>query len=146
MSYLLKLTEDMKKAMKSKEKDKLTTIRMIITDLNNEKIKLQVAELNTEQEEVVLNRFIKKLDKEIEAYAEVSKDHSKQDAEKALILSYLPKKLTEEEIVSIIEEVIYEVDAVSKSDMGKVMTVLKQKFGNNADMGFVSKTVNSKLS
>ena len=145
MSYLEKLTADMKVAMREKDKDKLSTIRLVITDLKNEQIKFKAELLTTEQEEIVLNRYIKKLEKEIESYVEVGKDTTKQEAEKELILSYLPKKLTEAEIVAIIDETISEVGATSKKEMGKVMTALKQKFQNNADMSLVSKLVNTKL-
>lgn len=146
MSYLVKLTEDLKQAMKDKDVAKRDTIRLVITDLKNEKIKLKVEELTLEQEEIVLNRYIKKLEKEMEAYVEVGKETSKQEAEKALVLSYLPEKLSEDEIIAIIDQAIAEVGATSKREMGKVMAALKQKFNNNADMGFVSKTVNAKLS
>lgn len=144
--YTKKLQQDMKEAMRNKEKEKLQTIRMVITQLKNEQIKLKVVELDKDQEEVVLNRYAKQVEDEIVEYSKVGKSTEKQENEKALILSYLPTKLTNQEIKDLVYQVVNEVGAQTMKDMGKVMAAIKDKVGNNADMGVVNVEVKALLS
>jgi len=144
--YTKKLQQDMKEAMRNKEKEKLQTIRMVITQLKNEQIKLKVAELDKDQEEVVLNRYAKQVEDEIVEYSKVGKSTEKQENEKALILSYLPTKLTNQEIKDLVYQIVNEVGAQTMKDMGKVMAAVKDKVGNNADMGVVNTEVKALLS
>lgn len=145
MSYYEKLSNDIKQAMKDKDTQKRDTLRLIVTDLKNEQINLSKTELTKDEEETILKRYLKKLENEMATYKKLGKPTEKQEVEKELVLSYLPKQLTEDEIVVIVKDTITEVEATSKKDMGKVMAALKNKFSNNADMGFVSKTVQQLL-
>lgn len=146
MSYYEKLNADIKQAMRDKDKQKRDTLRLVVTDLKNEQIKLGVVELSEDEGAAVLNRYVKKLENEIATYVKLGQPIEKQEVEKELILSYLPKRLNEEEIELIVKETIIDVGAESQKDFGKVMGALKSKFNNNADMGVVNKTVKKLLS
>lgn len=139
------INNDIKQAMKSKDTQKRDTLRLIVSQLKNEQIKVGT-ELKKEDEETIINKYFKDLNEEIEEHLKLGLSVDKQMVEKELILSYLPTQLTEDEIVLIVKDVIVELGAGSKKDMGKVMSTLQGKFSNNADMGFVSKTVLQLLS
>lgn len=145
MSYYTDLNNDIKQAMRDKDTQKRDTLRLIVTDLKNEQIKLG-RELDQTEEEAMLKRYLKKLENEMATYVKLGQSIEKQETEKKLVLSYLPQQLTEDEIVTIVKDTISEVEATSKKDMGKVMAALKTKFSNNADMGIVSKAVQQLLS
>jgi uncharacterized protein YqeY len=124
-------------AMKNKDKAKRTTLQLLLAKLEKEQIALQT-ELTKEQIEVVINRSLKELDKEIESYKAVSRETTSQEAEKKLLLSYLPKQLTENEIraeVKLANKLVE--DGVTKN----AMQYLSNKLQGKANMGLVSKIV-----
>lgn len=134
---LEQIKADRIKAMKEKDKAKRTTLQLLLAKLEKEQIALQT-ELTKEQIEVVINRSLKELDKEIESYKAVSRETTSQEAEKKLLLSYLPKQLTEDEIraeVKLANKLVE--DGVTKN----AMQYLSNKLQGKANMGLVSKIV-----
>lgn len=110
MSNLLtKIKTDLMSAMKSKEKDKLSTLRLLVAGIEKEAIqmKLPSSELSDSQIEAVVSKELKKLDAEIDSYKKVGKSTESQDKEKELLNSYMPEPYTEEQVVAIVEEAIY---------------------------------------
>lgn len=148
MSLLERLNNDMKQAMKSKEKEKLTVIRMVKASLQNEAIKLQVSELSTDDELTVLSREVKQRKDSLHEFIKAGRDDlvDKLKAEIVILEEYLPKQLTEEELTEIVKETISEVNASSKADMGKVMSAIMPKVKGKADGGLVNRLVQQHLS
>jgi uncharacterized protein len=147
MSLLERLNNDMKQAMKNKEKDKLTVIRMVKASLQNEAIKLQ-HELSGDDELTVLSREVKQRKDSLLEFEKAGREDlvDKLKAEMVILEEYLPKQLSEEELVAIVKETIAEVQVSSKSEMGKVMSALMPKIKGKADGGFVNRLVQQYLS
>uniref|UniRef100_UPI00128FD739 GatB/YqeY domain-containing protein n=1 Tax=Bacillus thuringiensis TaxID=1428 RepID=UPI00128FD739 len=128
MSLLGRLNDDMKQAMKNKQKEKLTVIRMVKAALQNEGIKLQHT-LTEEEEITVLAREVKQYKDSLLEFKKAGREDlvNKLQSEIQILSAYLPEQLTEEELVDVIKQVISEVGATSKADMGKVMTAVIPK-------------------
>ncbi|KAA0549364.1 GatB/YqeY domain-containing protein [Bacillus sp. BGMRC 2118] len=148
MSLLERLNNDMKQAMKSKEKEKLAVIRMVKASLQNEAIKLQVSDLSTEDELTVLSREVKQRKDSLHEFIKAGRDDlvDKLKAELVILEEYLPKQLTEEELSEIVKQTVAEVNASSKADMGKVMSAIMPKVKGKADGGLVNRLVLQHLS
>jgi uncharacterized protein YqeY len=148
MSLLERLNNDMKQAMKSKEKEKLAVIRMVKASLQNEAIKLQTSELSEDTELTVLSREVKQRKDSLLEFIKAGRDDlvDKLKAEIVILEDYLPKQLSEDELTEIVKETISEVNASSKADMGKVMSAIMPKVKGKADGGLVNRLVQQHLS
>jgi uncharacterized protein len=131
------IKEDMKQAMKDKNKVKLSTLRMLLATLENERIKLKVEELNEEQIITCINRNLKQLGQEIDSLTGASRDIDNQLKQKEVLMSYLPEQLTEEEIRYIVIE-LSEMVKTYGGNFGELMKKLSSLKGE-ADMRLVSK-------
>lgn len=142
MSLLERLTEDMKQAMRDKEKDKLSVIRMVKASLQNEAIKLG-HHLSEEEELTVLNRELKQRKDSLLEFENAGRNDlaDKLKDEIQLLMDYMPEQLSEEEIEQIIKETILETNASSKADMGKVMGAIMPKVKGKADGSLVNRLV-----
>lgn len=147
MSLLERLNNDMKQAMKSKDKDKLTVIRMIKASLQNEAIKLG-NELSEEQELTVLSREMKQRKDSLHEFDKAGRPDlvEKLRQELEVVELYMPEQLSEEEVESIVRETIAETGASSKAEMGKVMSAIMPKVKGKADGSLVNKLVQQHLS
>ena len=141
-----KLKKDMIEAMKNKDKEKLTVIRMVKAALDKERIDKK-AEVNDDLLIDVVNKQVKMRNDSLEEFKKANRaDLIKQTEEELEILKdYLPEQLSEEEVITIIEEVINEVNAETIKDMGKVMKEVTPKVKGKTDMKFVSEIIKSKL-
>ncbi|MED3563712.1 GatB/YqeY domain-containing protein [Bacillus xiapuensis] len=148
MSLLERLNNDMKQAMKNKEKDKLSVIRMVKASLQNEAIKLGKNELSEEQELTVLSREVKQRKDSLHEFDKAGREDlvDKLRTELSIVELYLPKQLSEEELSDIVKETIAETGATSKADMGKVMAAIMPKIIGKADGSLVNKLVQQHLS
>lgn len=147
MSLLERLNNDMKQAMKNKEKDKLSVIRMVKASLQNESIKLG-RELSEDEELTVLSREVKQRKDSLHEFDKAGREDlvEKMRSELTHIELYMPKQLSEEELVEIVKETISALGASSKADMGKVMSALMPKVKGKADGSLVNKLVQQHLS
>ena len=122
-----KITEDLKTAMKARDQVRLDTLRAIITEMKNmsiaQKGEGKSGELSEADEVAVLSRARKQRDESIVAFKNGNRPDlaATEEAQLAVILEYLPKQLTLDEVKDIVAKVIAEVGATSKKDMGKVM-------------------------
>lgn len=134
MSLLTMLNEDMKTAMKAREKEKLTVIRMLKSSIQNEQIKLG-KELNDEEELTVLSREMKQRKDSLTEFEKANRDDlvEKVKAEIAIVEKYMPEQLTQEELTTIITEAIQQTGATSMKDFGKIMGVVMPKVKGKAD-------------
>jgi uncharacterized protein YqeY len=147
MSLLERLNNDMKQAMKNKEKDKLSVIRMIKSSLQNEAIKLG-NELSEDQELTVLSREMKQRKDSLNEFEKAGREDlvEKLRTELTFVEVYMPKQLSEEEVTEIVKSAIAEVGATSKAEMGKVMSAVMPKVKGKADGTLVNKLVLQHLS
>ncbi|MBU8879440.1 GatB/YqeY domain-containing protein [Bacillus sp. FJAT-29790] len=147
MSLLERLNDDMKQAMRNKEKVKLTVIRMIKASIQNEAIKLG-AELTEEQELTVLSREVKQRKDSLHEFDKAGREDlvEKIRTELQYVELYMPEQLSEEEVSKIVQETIAETGANSKADMGKVMAAIMPKVKGKADGALVNKLVQQHLS
>ncbi|MBS4217104.1 GatB/YqeY domain-containing protein [Bacillus sp. FJAT-49711] len=148
MSLLERLNEDMKQAMKNKEKEKLSVIRMLKAAMQNEAIKLGRQTLSEEEELTVLSREVKQRKDSLHEFQKANRDDlaEKVQNELAFVDIYMPEQLTDEEVEALVKQAISESGASSKVDMGKVMGILMPKVKGKADGALVSKLVQRHLS
>ncbi|CRK84188.1 GatB/YqeY domain-containing protein [Neobacillus massiliamazoniensis] len=148
MSLLERLNNDMKQAMKNKEKDKLSVIRMVKASLQNEAIKLGKKELSEDEELTILSREVKQRKDSLHEFDKAGRQDlvDKLHTEISILELYLPKQLSEEELLEIVKQTISEVGAKSKAEMGKVMAAIMPKVKGKADGSLVNKFVQQHLS
>lgn len=146
MSLLGKLNDDMKQAMKDKDKLKLSVIRMVKSSVKNEEIN-QGKELTDDQVLTLLNRELKQRRDSLQEFENAGREDLAEQtrAEIEVLLPYLPTQLTEEEIRQIVQESIEQVGATSKKDLGKVMGAIMPKVKGKADGTLVNKIVQELL-
>ncbi|MGG3623767.1 GatB/YqeY domain-containing protein [Bacillus gobiensis] len=148
MSLLERLNQDMKLYMRNREKDKLSVIRMVKASLQNEAIKLKKDGLSEEEELTVLSREVKQRKDSLQEFSNANRSDlvDKVQNELDILEAYLPKQLSEGELLSIVNETISETGASSKAEMGKVMSAIMPKVKGKADGGLVNKLVSQQLS
>ena len=146
MSLVEKLKQDMITAMKEKDKERLTVIRMVKAALDKERID-QKKEINDDLLIDVVNKQTKMRNDSIEEFKKANRTDLVEQAEKelAILKDYLPEQLKEEVVKSIIEEVITSLEATSIKDMGKVMKEVTPKVKGRFDMKTVSEIIKEKL-
>ncbi|ALA24427.1 glutamyl-tRNA amidotransferase [Piscirickettsia salmonis] len=142
----LRLQDDMKTAMRAKQKARLITIRLILAAIKQVEIDGQAA-LNDEKVTVILNKLVKQRKDAITQYqnAERSELAEKEQAELMVIQEYLPEMLSDLDVDQAIERVISTSGATEPKDMGKVMGALKTELGSRADFAKVSAKVKARL-
>ena len=138
--------DDVKVAMRSKDKERLGALRLILAAFKQKEVDERI-ELNDEQCTAILDKMAKQHRDSIEQFGQAKRDDliEKEQQELDIIESYLPSKLSNEEINSLIERGISETSANSLKDMGKVMSFLKPQLQGRADMAEVSKLIKAKL-
>ncbi len=146
MSFLNQLTQDMKDAMKQKDKDRLSVIRMLKASLQNESIKLG-KDLSDDEALTVLSRELKQRNDSLQEFEQAGRDDlaEKTKSEIEIVKAYLPEPLTDDQLEEVVKVTIQEVGASSKADMGKVMQALMPKVKGRADGGKVSSLVQTHL-
>jgi uncharacterized protein len=147
MSLNERLNEDMKQAMRSQEKFKLSVIRMVRASIKNIEID-QKKTLDDNEVLDVLSREIKQRKDSLQEFEKAGRDDLAENlkAEIAILIKYLPQQLSEEEVKVIVQQTIQEVGASSKADMGKVMGALMPKVKGLADGKIVNQFVQQLLS
>lgn len=147
MSLLERLTDDMKQAMRDKDKEKLSVIRMVKAALQNEAIKLG-HDLSDEEELTVLNRELKQRKDSLLEFDNAGRSDlaDKLKVEIEILMNYMPEQLSEEEVEEIVKQTISETNATSKADMGKVMGAIMPKVKGKADGSLVNRLVLKHLS
>ncbi|MBA3925232.1 GatB/YqeY domain-containing protein [Listeria rustica] len=148
MSLLDQLNEDMKQAMRAKEKEKLSVIRMLKAALQNEAIRLGTDDISPEDEITILSREMKQRRDSLTEFKKADRADlvEKLEDEMVIVQSYLPKQLSEEEVAEIVKVTIDEVGATSPADFGKVMTAVMPKVKGKTDGNVVNKFVKQYLS
>jgi uncharacterized protein len=135
MSLLEKLNQDMKQAMKNRDKETLGVIRMIKASIQNESIKLGKDTLSEDEDLTILSREVKQRKDSLQEFKSAGRDDlvKKMETEISIVQRYMPEQLSEEELSEIIQQTIQEVNATTKKDMGKVMSAVMPKVKGKAD-------------
>lgn len=142
-----RIEEDVKAAMRAKDKARLGALRMLLAAIKQQEIDKQVT-LDEAGLIAVLEKMIKQRRDALTQYQNAGRQElaDKEGFEINIIEEYLPPALSEEEIATLVNDAIAEAGATSTKDMGKVMGAIKPKLQGRADMTLVSKLVQSKLS
>lgn len=141
-----KLKQDMVEAMKNKEKERLTVIRMVKAAMDQEHIDRK-KEINDELLIDVVNKQIKMRKDSIVEFEKGGRSDlvEKTQSEIDMLMAYLPEQLSEEEVAKIIDEIFAEVKPESQKDMGKVMKEATARLKGKTDMKEVSNIIKEKL-
>ncbi len=146
-----RINEDIKAAMKAKDQVRLETVRSIKKLLLEKEVELRAKgkdSLSYEDEIAVLSQLAKQRREAIEQYTKAGREDlaDKEKAELAIIETYLPPQLSDEELEAKIDQIIAEVGAKTVKDLGKVMGVAMKELKGKADGKKIQELVKSKLS
>lgn len=146
MSLKQRLTEDMKAAMKSGDKQSLGVIRLINAALKQKEVDERI-ELDDTAVIAVLDKMVKQRRDSVSQYqAAAREDLAQVERDEIVVIErYLPAKLGEAEILAVVDALIAEVGATGPADLGKLMGPLKAKLAGKADMGQVSALAKQRL-
>ncbi|PPB81184.1 hypothetical protein LV82_01226 [Albidovulum inexpectatum] len=151
MTIRERISEALKDAMKSKDADRLSTLRLITAAIRDREIarRGESGEGELDETEVlsILDRMVKQRQESARAYEEGGRLElaEKERAEIRVIEEFLPKRLTEEEVESAIDAAIAETGATGIRDMGRVMAALKAKYAGRMDFGAAGPKVKARL-
>ena len=146
MALKERITEDMKTAMRSGEKDRLAVIRLLQAAIKQREVDERIT-LDDTQITAVLEKMIKQRKESVVAFEKGGRADlvAKENAEIAVLQPYLPAQMSEAELDALIASAIGSSGATSVKDMGKVMALVKPKAAGRADMGAVSARIKQKL-
>ncbi|WP_428242301.1 GatB/YqeY domain-containing protein [Gynuella sp.] len=146
MSLKERLQEEMKSAMRAKDKDRLSTIRLMLAELKRVEVDERI-ELPDERILAILDKMQKQRRDSINQFEQAKREDlaAKERSELEVIAEFLPEPLGEAELNALIDAAIAEVGASSMADMGKVMALVKPKAQGRADMSEISKAVKGRL-
>ena len=142
----LQISEDVKTAMKAREKVRLAALRLMMAEFKKVEVDERV-EIDDPRALEILDRMSKQRRDSLSQYKDAGRDDlvEQEQFELDVIAEYLPAPLSEDELVGLIAAVIAEIGAEGMSDMGKVMGQLKPRVQGRADMGKVSGQVKAAL-
>ena len=146
MSLKDRITEDMKAAMRSGERARLSAIRLILAAIKQREVDERVT-LDDTQVLAVLEKMVKQRRESITQFESGGRADlvAKESAELSVVQSYLPAQLSAAEVTALIEEAIRSTGASSMKDMGKVMAAVKSKAQGRTDMGALSARIKERL-
>ena len=139
MSIKEKINNEYKTALKSKDKNKISTYRLILSGIKDLDISNRSGPNKKETDDEDIKKLLKKMIKQRNESVEIYKKNKREDLFKIeqgeidLLSTYLPKQLSEEETKKICSEIISKVGAQSIKDMGKVMGELKKNYSDSID-------------
>jgi uncharacterized protein YqeY len=142
-----RLTDDMKSAMRAKEKDRLLTVRNILAAIKQQEVDTR-EDLDDTAVLVILDKMCKQRRESITQFSKAGRDDlvAQEELELGFLQIYLPEPLTDDEVQSLIKEAMDATGASSMKDMGKVMAYIKPKAQGRADMGKISGLIKSAIS
>lgn len=142
-----RITEEMKNAMRAGEKERLATIRLILSAIKQREVDERI-QLDDTQVLAVIEKMVKQRKESIAQFESGGRADlvAKEQAEMAVLQTYLPTQMSDAEVDALIAEAVAATGAASIKDMGKVMAAVKAKAQGRADMGAVSARIKQKLS
>jgi len=146
MSLKDTVTEDMKTAMRAKDADRLSTIRMLLAAIKQREVDERIV-LDDAQVVAIVDKLIKQRKDSIAAFEAGGRPElaAKEAAEAAVLQGYLPARLSADDVAAAVAAIVAELGAAGPGDMGKVMGAAKAQLAGKADMGAVSAAVKAAL-
>lgn len=141
-----RLREEMKAAMRAKDKQRLSTIRLIQAEIKRIEVDERI-DVDDDRVLVVMDKMCKQRRDSIQQYTDAGRIELAdiEAAEIVVIQEFLPSQLNQQELADMVADAVASSGAESMKDMGKVMAILKPKLQGRADMGEVSKLIKAKL-
>ncbi len=141
-----RIQDDMKAAMRAKEVDRLSTIRMLLAAMKQKEVDERVV-LDDAAVIAIVDKLIKQRRDSIAAFRQAARDDlvAKETAEVGVLEAYLPARLSTEEVAAAVAALVAELGATGPGDMGRVMAAAKAKLAGNAEMAQVSAAVKAAL-
>lgn len=141
-----RITTDMKDAMRARDRDRLGTIRMLQSAIQQREVD-ERSETTDAMVLAIVEKMVKQRRESVDQYRAGGRDDlaDREEAEIEILSAYLPEPLSEAELDALVEEVVTATGAESMKDMGKVMGELKARAQGRADMAAVSAKVKGKL-
>ena len=146
MSLKERITDDMKAAMKAKEAERLSTIRMLLAAVKQKEVDERVVVDDTMLVAIV-DKLIKQRKDSITAFQQAGRTDlvDKESAEVKVLEAYLPQRMSADEVQAAVNALVGELGAAGPGDMGKVMGAAKARLGGQAEMALVSAAVKQAL-
>jgi uncharacterized protein YqeY len=146
MSLKDRITDDMKAAMKARDSQRLSAIRMLLAAVKQREVDERIV-LDDAQVVAIVDKQIKQRKDSITAFAQASRTDlvEKESAELRVLEGYLPQRLSAAEIATTVARVVSTLGASGPGEMGRVMAAVKADLAGKADMGLVSAAVRAAL-
>ena len=147
MSLKMQIMDELKEAMKSKDQVKLSTLRLLNSQIKNKEIDLRPNPISEEDIVAVIKKSVKQRQDSIEQYQNANRQDlaDVEIAELKILETYLPKMMSEDQVNVLVLEAIKETGATEAKDMGKVMKAVMAKTNGQADNKVVSELVKKNL-
>jgi len=141
-----RIKASMKEAMKARAKERLATIRLILADFKRVEVDERI-EIDDARALLILDKMVKQRRDSTTQFQDAGRDDlaAIEIAEIAIIQEFLPKQLSEDEIIAMIDDALSVIEVKGMAAMGALMGAIKPKLQGRADMGAVSKIVKAKL-
>jgi len=141
-----RITEDMKAAMRAKQTDRLSTIRMLLAACKQKEVDERIA-LDDAMVIGLVDKLIKQRKDSVAAFAQAGRSDlvDKETAEIGVLEAYLPQRLSAQEIADEVSRIVAQTGAKGPADMGKVMGAAKAQLAGKADMALLSAAVKQAL-
>ena len=146
MSLKDRITDDMKAAMRARDSERLSAIRMLLAAIKQREVDERIV-LDDAQVVGIVDKQIKQRKDSIAAFGQAGRTDlvDKESAELRVLEAYLPQRLSADEIAAAVARIVAAVGASGPGDMGKVMGAAKAELAGTADMGLVSAAVKAAL-
>ena len=141
------LQDEIKAAMKAKDKDRLSILRQVYGEIKNIEVD-ERREITDADVDAMIKRTIKQTKETLEGSIKAGNDQERTDrlqSQVAILEGYLPKQVAGEELSALIDAVLAETGAATKKDMGRVMGALTQRTGGNFDKAAAAKELQTRL-
>ena len=146
MSLLKNITDEMYLSMKSGDKEKANALRTLISKLKDQQIKLR-KDISDEETLKIIKTLVKQRKESAEIYSKAGREElaEKENFEMRILDSYLPKLMSDEDVLSLIKKIVDETNAKDLSDIGKVMPLVMQRGKGKVDGKIANRILRSLL-
>ena len=146
MSLLKNITDEMYLSMKSGDKEKANTLRTLISKLKDQQIKLR-KDISDEEALKIIKTLVKQRKESAEIYSKAGREElaEKENFEISILDNYLPKLMSEEDVLSLIKKIVDEMNAKDLSDIGKVMPLVMKRGKGKVDGKVANRILRSLL-
>jgi uncharacterized protein YqeY len=146
MSLKDRITEDMKVAMRARDSERLSTVRMLLAAIKQREVDERIV-LDEPAVVAIVDKLVKQRKDSVAAFRQGGRDDlaDKEAAEIGVLEVYLPQRLSTEEVAAAVDALVAEMGAAGPGDMGRVMAAAKARLGSQAEMAMVSAAVKTAL-